>query len=415
MYAPEVMHFIDALTSHSGLTGTDVSSGEALRMLDELYKLLAPVLPMGSDSNKRIWIWADRGCADDNWDYEEWRISGECDTRKDFEELFHELYPYDRYWFPLEIMEYHGFRGVLLRYRCILQHDSGNPSPLYRKRYLESMDEDMLTFLLEAAERSMHLIKDGTYRAFIEENLPLINRSGAIPSKIFHEVYPEAKRNLLKGLKADEIKAFESIVSSGLYTEDTVGRIPEMTSGLYFSAVEASYSELGGKYDKDIPIKERYKRMTFSYGESLVALNDSDPAAFEKWYHEWHDGHLWEIVPGGSFSSVSLSVHRDDYGWYFSVNGVASLMEIVRIFLAVYRMGLPVCLYKPERILDSLYERDRIYITPDGIPPHGDSTVNGEYMLHSINLSPEDIQNGKLIKNIDWYPLEFPKFKKEES
>ena len=34
-------------------------------------------------------------------------------------------------------------------------------------------------------------------------------------------------------------------------------------------------------------------------------------------------------------------------------------------------------------------------------------------MLHSINLSPEDIQNEKLIKNIDWYPLEFPELKKE--
>ena len=173
MFAPQVMYYKECLSGNHGLNGTAVESDKAIKLLDKLFEILDPIEPMGTDDNKRIWIWADRGSADDAWDYEDMLSYGDVKDREDFEKQFTELYPYDTYWFPLRIMRFPGFQAVFLMYDCIFERDTREHSYQESSKTWNNEDYDMLEFLIEAAERSFHMIEAGTYNDFIQENLPL--------------------------------------------------------------------------------------------------------------------------------------------------------------------------------------------------------------------------------------------------
>lgn len=414
MYAPEVIHYKEFLSVNHGWNDTAVESSEAIRLLDELFDLLDPIAPMGNDDNKRIWIWVARGSADDAWDYEDMLACGDVKDREDFEKQFKEYYPYDTYWFPLQIMRFPGYQAVILMYDCILERDTREGTFDQSRKAWNNEDCKMLKFLIEASERSFRMIKAGTYNDFVQENLPLRYRRGAVPSKIFHKVYPASLEQMLDGLTSEEIKEFQAVVESGECDKSAIGRMDKMTSGCYFEAVGKCYEAIGGRFmSYGCTPKEAYHRVTFGYSDSLVALDESDAEAFERWYGERHDGHLWEIVPGRTYSRVMLYVHHDDNGWYFSVSGCHSLMETIRIFLAVRKLGYPVSIYEPEHLLNACLERDRILIVPTGILPYGDARLSsGEYLMWEINLDDEDMKNPLLMDSIEWFPLEFPVLKR---
>ena len=414
MFAPQVMYYKECLSGNHGLNGTAVESDKAIKLLDKLFEILDPIEPMGTDDNKRIWIWADRGSADDSWDYEDMLLYGDVKDREDFEKQFTELYPCDTYWFPLRIMRFPGFQAVFLMYDCIFERDTREHSYQESSKTWNNEDYDMLEFLIEAAERSFHMIEAGTYNDFIQENLPLRYRTGAIPSKVFHEVYPVSLENLLDGLTPEEIREFQAVVESGECDNKAIGRMEKMTSGIYFEVVGKCYEAIGGRFlSYGCSPKEKYHRVTFSYGDSLVALDEFDAESFERWYGEWHDPHLWEIIPGRTYTRVMLYVQHDEKGWYFYVSGCHRLMETIRIFLTVRKLGYPVSIYEPEHLLDACLEKDRILIVPTGIIPYGDERLStGEYMMWTINLADADMQNAQLMDSIEWFPLEFPVLKR---
>ena len=412
MKAPQISDCIEVLSSDHGWNGTAVESEGALALLDKLFALLDPIKPMGTDDNKRIWIWADRGSADDSWDYEDMLASGEVKNRREFESLFLEFYPHETYWFPLQIMNYRGFRAVFLMYDCILVHDAREDCPSQARHPWHGEDRGMLGFLVKAAERSFRMIEEGTYNDYVQRNLPFRNRYGAIPSRIYHQVYPAVMENILDGLTAAEINEFRAIVERGDYESNRIGRMNKMTSGTYFAAVWNCYEAIGGRFRTGLAPKEAYHRFSFGYGDTLVALDETDPDAFERWYGERHDGHLWEIVPGRTYTRVFLYVCRDDDGWYFDVSGCHRLMETIRIFLTVRRLGYPVSIYEPEHLLDVCLERDRMMIVPDGIIPYGTGKLEtGEYMFWKINADEKYLADPLLMANTEWFPLEFPELK----
>ena len=94
MFAPQVMYYKECLSGNHGLNGTAVESDKAIKLLDKLFEILDPIEPMGTDDNKRIWIWADRGSADDSWDYEDMLrayLSFFFSTQRELRERFNRL------------------------------------------------------------------------------------------------------------------------------------------------------------------------------------------------------------------------------------------------------------------------------------------------------------------------------------
>ena len=104
---------------------------------------------------------------------------------------------------------------------------------------------------------------------------------------------------------------------------------------------------------------------------------------------------------------LHLYTIKDDGGWYFAVSGTLRIMETVRTFLTVRRLGYPVTIYAPDRILKACLAEDKFEIVPEGVLPFGTSTLaDGEFVTHSINLDEEYESNKIIMDNIKWYELE---------
>ena len=197
MFAPEVINYKRWLNCDNGWNGTMVETERGKELLDELYRILSPMKAMGPDDNKRFWIRVARGCADDSWSYDEMLEDGDVKDREDFESMFLSCYPDDEYWFPVQIMDYCGYRAVILQYRCILEYEMRGDEYKQGRRAWGDEVEVMLGFLIDKAKECMTLLLEGRYNDYLEENLPLKYRYGYIETKYFYKAYPDAKANML--------------------------------------------------------------------------------------------------------------------------------------------------------------------------------------------------------------------------
>ena len=404
MFAPELINYKMMLTSNIWWKGTKLRSGKGIALLDELFSILEMIKPM--DDKKGIWFKVERGCADDSWSYDEMLEEGSVKDREDFKSMFLSCYPDKEYWFPLQILEYRGYRAVFLQYQCILEYEEQEERACQSGKARDDA-EIMLEFLIDKARECITLLRDGKYNDYIEKNLPLKYRHGYIETKYFYAAYPDAKENMLDGLRDDEIKEFNAVISRGDWKEDRIGRLSAMTASLYFDVVSACYEAIGGRFKRLSSSKETYMRFADGRDNNLAEIDENSEEAYAKWHEETHDGHAWEIISGHTDTMLHLYTIKDDGGWYFAVSGTLRIMETVRTFLTVRRLGYPVTIYAPDRILKACLAEDKFEIVPEGVLPFGTSTLaDGEFVMHSINLDEEYESNKIIMDNIKWYELE---------
>lgn len=407
MFAPEVINYKRWLNCDNGWNGTMVETERGKELLDELYRILSPMKAMGPDDNKRFWIRVARGCADDSWSYDEMLEDGDVKDREDFESMFLSCYPDDEYWFPVQIMDYCGYRAVILQYRCILEYEVRGDEYKQGRRAWGDEVEVMLGFLIDKAKECMTLLLEGRYNDYLEKNLPLKYRYGYIETKYFYKAYPDAKENMLDGLRDDEISEFKAVISRGDWKKESIGRLSGMTASLYFDVVTECYEAIGGRFKRLSSSKETYMRFADGRDNNLAEIDENSEEAYAEWHEETHEGHAWEIIPGHTDTMLHLYTLKDDGGWYFAVSGTLRIMETVRTFLTVRRLGYPVTIYAPDRILKACLAEDKFEIVPEGVLPFGTSTLpNGEFVMHSINLDEEYMSNKIIMDNIKWYELE---------
>lgn len=408
MFAPELISCKERLNCNHGWNGTMVSSGREKALLDELYRILDPIRPMGRDDNKRFWIRVLRGSADDSFSYDEMREWGDVKSRDEFKSEFLSFFPDEEYWFPIETMEYRGYRAVFLQYRCILEYEPRKDMPAQGRQDWGDEVEIMLDFLISKAKECMALIMEGRYNEYIDENLPLKYRKGYIETKYYYQAFPEARENMLCGLRDAEIDEFRYIIESGEWKEANIGRLSGMSASLYYDVVAECYEAIGGRYGRLASSKETYMRFADGRDNNLTEIDDESEEEYQKWYERTHSGHAWEIISGHTDTMLHLYTCNDEGGWYFSVSGTLRIMETVRTFLTVRRLGYPVTIYRPERILKACLATDKFGVVPEGILPFGTSNLpDGEFIMHTINLDSEEYRNNRIIlDNIKWYDLE---------
>lgn len=157
-----------------------------------------------------------------------------------------------------------------------------------------------------------------------------------------------------------------------------------------------------------------YLRYADGRDDGMRSLPEDSAEVFEEWLvrKEMRTGHPWEI--SGSMS-LAWSVHcfvctgrdllsldelaagvKEPKGYYFAISGSAlhRTREVVRFFLAVYDMGVPVVMRDMDVVAGRLSETDRIGIEPCMVSTFGPN-YGGEY-ADLINL-PED---GKLAEQV---------------
>lgn len=371
--------------------GPYTESEEGIRLIGEMLEVMSVVEPEGVDKDRSLWVWAERGEADECWTYEpDWDGS-----RGEFESHSRSRHPWETVWFRLLTKESKKFNAVLVFGKSVICHTWGPKGsnndgiPVANGR-----SEELMRLLIPLARCSAALVAEGTYDSYIEEHLPKRHRIGFLKRRDWYKLRPKARDDFRKGLTDDEIDEFGDLLGKP-FPKDT----PPITAELYISTFCKCLKALGRK-SRFASDRENYAFATKPYGDRLLEIASDDPKAFEEWIMHGHPDHAVDLSWDAKLYVNFL--HED--GWRFFISGLDVPYEMVRAYLAVRRLGLPAECYCGEEILKALREEDRVYICPCHAFCFGPERIEDELLLSGAWCL--DFTDEELEEYAEWLPLE---------
>ncbi len=443
LIAPDVSRLLHCY-SHA-VQNPEQPSAALMEVLDPLFKAMEDLAPFKkNDEAKGIWVMVPRGEIIEWRTYEEAQEYEEVESKKEYEELWQEFYPFETEWYFVGISENNPdarwkFRGLSVASReenCLIVNANLNDGVREETWYKEEPAIDLCKLLLPAVENSMGMLRDGTYNEFVEKNLPYPYRTGVIKRLAVYAAEPDYKEREFEGLKPEQIQRYRSLISSGNNDELKIGRLEKMTANDFFRACELGYQAIGKKTEGFTPV-QLYLRYADGRDEGLTGkghgLNEGpgidfdDPSAWEEWYFGSHGGgHPWEVVPGGNSTHMALFVRHDRHtlewkvrlgemtqeeadqhpvGFYYQITGKHRPMESVSFYLALHDAGLPVLISDAEEILARFDASDYIGIVPHAVTPkYCESMFPTQYgkVIDFMHVYQEDLEKYK--NDITWLP-----------
>lgn len=255
------------------------------------------------------------------------------------------------------------------------------------------------------------MLKAGTYKAEIIDQLPYYLKTGTIVRKDYYMALHEEKTVY------DEFNDFknkkEFLEETDMFDpkENKSFRLTDMTTRMFFNACLAGYIENGCAATED-DAKAMYYKYADGRDEGLSEVPLDDHEAFHKWLHErQYGGHPWEIMRGGNSTHVSLYVCEDEKGYFFSVNGRSEsrFIETINCYLAIKRMGYPIILSNSELLKDRLKGEEVLGIVPqDVFPRYCDSMFPSGNVHNFMNIWEEDLP---ALPYVTWQEIPMPKLK----
>lgn len=321
---------------------------------------------------------------------------------------------------------------------------------------------ELLPLLTEAAEKSMAMLKNGTYNDYVEKNLPYEHRTGVIKRSDEWKADPDAKKYVWENMDEETYTRFRSLLPTN--GEEKISRIKPFTANDFFKACyigykacsydlngldEPSWQESNATTKSPMNIYSRaYLRYADGRDEGLTGtghgLNEDpgidfdSPSEWDAWYFDRKrgGGHPWEVVRGGNSTHVDLYVMHDENhigylfragkitedeynarkekaGYYFEVAGKHRSWEAIRFFVALREAGLPVILTDAEEIAARYDGSDYIGIVPRRIiPKYCESLFPEKYghVIDAMNLYEED---KALLPYVEWLPEDKAELKEQ--
>ena len=330
------------------------------------------------------------------------------------------MYEDEIFWYKVSIHEYKEWRSIQIgEGKYILSVDTSSPSA-YGIDFTE-----LFSFLRDKLINVKQMLGEGTYNDYLENNIPVKYRRGSILRKDYYDIFPEIRESMLDGLSEYDINRFLDIYDERkdgyeptLIEHISTSEYYDVCSKLYLSNLEDYISA------STMTPKEMYLQYADGRDEGMRDIPEDSSDAFEKWINDNRNGggHPWEITrsmslawsihcfvrSGRSLLSIDdLLAHKEEpKGYYYELSGKAfgNTRNIVRFFLAVYDMGVPVVLDDMDVIASRLKENDRIGIMPCMVSTIG-PYYGGEYE-DIVNLPYEKEKAGHVSGKCLWNPLE---------
>lgn len=419
--------------------------------MEPLFAALEPLAPLKENNEaKAIWVKVPRGDISAYDSFEDMKDYGEVETYEEYEKRWREDYPDEYKWYELVIVESFNrdgsldFRAVAFGDKTIISARMDEGEGKYS--FTEDAAVELCALLTAEAETAMEKLRDGTYNAEVNAELPFEFKTGVLRRSIMWEKEPEYRERTLKDMSHELLDRFEQLIISGYNDEEKIGRLDTMTANDFFRACAIGYQACG--YDgTDLSPVEQYLTHADGRDEGLTGkgygLNEGpgidfdDPSAWEQWYfyRKSGGGHPWEVCRGGNSTHVDLYVFHDrrtlDWkvkrgemteeeaaahpcGYYFdfAVAGKHRAEEAVKFYMAISDAGLPVVLRDADEILSRFKASDYIGIVPHSvIPKYCEGMFPAKYgkVIDFMHVYDEDIA---LYGNqIEWLPLEEAKLK----
>jgi len=162
------------------------------------------------------------------------------------------------------------------------------------------------------------------------------------------------------------------------------GIVKTMTANDFFDYCKIAYiaaAEKKGQVNKALSGKALYEIYADGRHEGLLDIDPTSESEFSDWIDGTHPkrdrgGHPWEIKRGGNTTLIGLRVTRPSWNskenFKLELYGGAStrLVESIKMFLAIYKAGLPITISDAIGIRKRLLGQDNIGIVPNYVSLH---------------------------------------------
>ncbi len=238
--------------------------------------------------------------------------------------------------------------------------------------------EEAWSPLLADGTRWLKTVRKNWIKAnrLVQENYPLIYRTGIAPDSLIRESLPDIYR-IDQELGSENCSRFVSLVENGYFSKSENYTVQNFTASRFFAYCKTAYTAAARDHEEinsSWSGREMYRSFADNRHDGLLDIDENSEEEFADWIDGTHPlkgagGHPWEIKRGGNTTHINLSVYRPRYdtGFRIELQGAAlhRLAETVRMFLALQAEGLPITIADPEGIRKRILAQDNIGIVPE--------------------------------------------------
>ena len=377
----------------------------SLDLMNEIKSVENDFYGIGKDEYKEIWIKVPKPS------YDEFRhIFLEEDneaTEQEIKENYEFEYSEEYYFHNLAFVENRdGGQFLFIDKELNMCYEKDKTSLFY---YDVEVETKVVKNIKRRIQQHVLLIKNGKYEAEILSQIPYNKKVGSINRAVLWKVVNNQKTY---GEFDDFKNRKEYLEITEENFENTLQRVPAMTSGMFFECCKAGYDE--NDYDtENLNPREAYLKYADRRDEGLSNLPINDADAFSKWYEERQGGgHPWEVCRGGNSTHVDLFVKRDEKGFVFVVAGSSEnrFLESINFYIAIKRLGYPVEIRQGALLAQRLQGNETIGIVPHNvIPRYCWGLFPDEKVFSFRHLYEEEKQAVPFVK---WKTIEVPELNK---
>ena len=343
---------------------------------------------------RALWVSVPRGSEEDYLSMcgDDWES-----TEEEILDEFRWDYPEEEEWYVItQYHTRHGKRGVAIDGLELC----ATPDSMIRRGF--GTRAELLGWILDVTRGTVDSVEDGTYRDRVLRDLPLGYRRGVVRRSDLWESGYQTREDVAEGLTDDEVEGFRAIVSEGL-GEGPSGTVPSLTLSHFLEAASLCFTVQGRDTD-GMTVHEQYRRYSDGRYDGLLDLDPDDPDEFSGFTSRSHDGHTWEVLPGGGFTRMHLYPCHSDTGWYLELSGPTWRAEFVRSALALHGAGFPLHVYEAAEVLASLDGTDWVGIVPrGGTVAYQSHHYERHGVLDCILYTDELVE--KVGDRIEWYDV----------
>ena len=445
---------IDRLIRHfdRGFQNAEPPSKDLMAAMEPLFSALSDLAPCkANDEAKIIWITVPRGDITDYGSFEEAKEYEEVETYEEFVEQWKSDYPEDVKWYRVTIGQSKPearfqFKSLAIDNTGIISADLSTDPLEENPWHRDDAAIKLCELILPAAQKSMEMLRDGTYNNYVEKNLPYEHRTGVILRSDEWKVAPDVKDYVWENMDDVTFQAFKVYLASN--SKDEIERFTTFTANTFFRACVMGYKAIGYALEDLTPV-QAYLRYADGRDDGLTGtghglnegpgIDPDDPSAWDKWYNGPRGGgHPWEVVRGGNSTHVELYVMNDkeelryqlrsgkidqaEYvermekaGYYFAIAGKHRAFESVSFFVALRDAGWPVYLYDSDEILARYEGTDYVGIVPHRIiPKYCEGMFPKEEYGRVIDFMHVYDEDKELLQYVTWLPEEPAELKQDK-
>ena len=405
--APVIKHYIDSM-------GTRSFSGHRIQfhdqnvidpILDKIFALVRTIKPLDGERTYSLWLRAPRGSIEDYGDFEELKEDGVFEIYEDFVNDWESFFPDEISWFSMTAIYEADIQFRALIFDNKLVYEDNHRSEY---KYCDINAAEFFQWVCDAVENCIAELEAGTYNAIVKDELPLLKRTGIISRNDYWDIYPEERADFYKYFDESKQKQFLSTIAKQGKDYGSVGRIQNMTAGMFFDACSYGYAANPQAFCiEGLSPKEQYYRFADGRVVNIVEVPLDSPEAFHDWLTngELFGGHPWEVMRGGNATHVALYVHIDKKGYFFSLAGraIGRTVETLNFYLALCEHQLPVFLHDAELFIERLKGTEAIgIVSEDEIPKYGESLFPGNNIHSFMHLPWEEPGKSLVVSKCIW-------------